>query len=143
MKLDELLDRARYVANERCFSRINPCTFLTKTHESRDLAFLKEHPVWDAAVREAPPPTATREEKKRQKVREELASWCRCGFPLIYLIFCCFSIVFRPSWFHFDSDWRMEYREEEEVSEREVPQRRPRARDIAEETEVKNDAFCI
>ena len=27
---------------------------------ARDLAFLKEHPVWDAAAQEVPPPTATK-----------------------------------------------------------------------------------
>eukprot|EP01043_Picozoa_sp_COSAG02_P059732 COSAG02_NODE_7666_length_2904_cov_7.024242_1_plen_808_part_10 len=53
MTLEELLDRAR------------------------DLAFLKEHPAWDAAVREVPPPTATRRERRRQNIREELAAWCR------------------------------------------------------------------
>jgi ankyrin repeat protein len=53
MELDELLDRAR------------------------DLAFLKDHPAWDAAVQEVPPPARTKRERRRKKIREELAAWCR------------------------------------------------------------------
>ena len=53
MGLDELLDRAR------------------------DLAFLKEHPAWHAAVCEVPPPATTRRERRRKEIREELAAWCR------------------------------------------------------------------
>ena len=51
MTLDELLDRAR------------------------DLAWLKDHPVWAAAVEEVPPPKATQKEKQRQAMREALAAW--------------------------------------------------------------------
>ena len=51
MTLDELLDRAR------------------------DLAWLKDHPVWAAAVVEVPPPKATQKEKQRQAMREALAAW--------------------------------------------------------------------
>lgn len=68
MTLDELLDRAR------------------------DLAFLREHPAWNAAVREVPPPAANRRERRRQKIREELAAWCR--------------------------DWRLECREAEALGEK-------------------------